>query len=48
MSLNKWEAWPVENSDDVLKINKKLMTTKIGSYEQFFAKIEFFNLGKAE
>ena len=38
----------MENSEDVLKIDKKLVTTKIGSYEQFFAKIEFFNPGKAE
>ena len=26
MSLNKWKAWPVENSEDVLKIDKKLVT----------------------
>ena len=23
MSLNKWKVWPVENSEDVLKIDKK-------------------------
>ena len=23
MSLNKWKAWPVENSEDMLKIDKK-------------------------
>ena len=39
---------PVENSEDVLKIDKKLMTTKIGSYDQFLAKIKFFEPGKAE
>ena len=45
--LNKWEAWPVENSEDVLKIDKKLVTTKIGSYDQFLKKIKFFEPNKA-
>ena len=45
MSLNKWKAWPVENSKDVLKIGKKLMTTKRGSRDQFLAKIKFFEPG---
>ena len=40
MSLNKWKAWPVENSEVVLKIDKKLVTTKRGSCHQFFAKIK--------
>ena len=40
MCLNKWKAWPMENLEDVLKINKKPMTTKSGSYDQFFAKIK--------
>ena len=48
MRLNKWKAWPVENSEDVLKIDKKLVTTKIGSCDQFFAEIKFFKPGKAE
>ena len=38
MSLNKWKAWPMENSEDVLKINKKLGTTKRGSCDQFLPK----------
>jgi len=38
----------VENSEDVLKIDKKLVTTKIGSCDQFLAKIKFFEPGKAE
>ena len=46
MSLNKWKAWPVENSEDVLKIDKKLVTTKRGSYDQFLAKINFFEPSK--
>ena len=45
MSLNKWKVWPVENSKDVLKIGKKLMTTKRGSRDQFLAKIKFFEPG---
>ena len=48
MSLNKWKALPVENSKDVLKIDKKLVTTKIGSCDQFFAKIKIFKPSKAE
>ena len=31
MSLNKWKAWPVENLENMLKIDKKHMITKIGS-----------------
>ena len=41
-------AWPVENLEDVLKIDKKLVTAKIGSCDQFFAKIKFSEPGKAE
>ena len=48
MNLNKWKAWPVENSEDMLKIDKKLVTTKIGSYDQFLAKIKFSEPDKAE
>ena len=38
----------MENSEDALKIDKKLVTTKIGSCDQVFAEIKFFELGKAE
>ena len=48
MSLNKWKTWPVENSEDVLKIDKKLVTTKRGSYDQFFTKINFSEPKRAE
>ena len=41
MSLNKWKAWPVENSEIVLKIDKKLVTMKRGSCDHFLAKIKF-------
>ena len=47
MSLNKWKAWPVENSEDVLKIDKKLVTTKRGPCDQFLAKIKFLEPNKA-
>ena len=47
MSLNKWKAWPVENLEDMLKIDKKLVTTKRGSCDQFFAKIKFSDPDKA-
>ena len=48
MSLNKWKAWPVENSEDVLKIDKKLMNMNIGSCDQFLAKIKFSEPSQAE
>ena len=38
----------MENSEDVLKIDKKLMTMKIGSYDQFLTEIKFFKPVKAE
>ena len=48
ISLNKWKAWPMENSEDMLKIDKKLVTLKRGSYDQFLAKIKFSEPGGAE
>ena len=42
MSLNKWKPWPVENSEDMLKIDKNLVTMKRGSRDQFLAKIKIF------
>ena len=48
MSLNKWKAWPVENSEDVLKFDKKIMTTKIGSCDLFLVKIKIFEPDNAE
>ena len=41
MSLNKWKAWHVENSEVMLEIDKNLVTTKRGSCDQFLAKIKF-------
>ena len=47
MSLNKWKAWPVKILEDLLKIDKKLVTTKRGSCDQFFAKIKFSEPSKS-
>ena len=38
----------MENSEDMLKIDKKLATTKIGSCDQFYAKIKNFEPSEAE
>ena len=48
MSLNRGKAWPVENSEDVLKIDKKLVTTKRESRYQFLSKIKIFKPGGAK
>ena len=48
MSLNKSKVWPVENSEDVLKIDKKLVTTIRGSCDQFFAKIKISEPNEAK
>jgi len=48
MSLNKWKAWPVENLEDVLKFDKKIVTMKIRSCDLFMVKIKIFKSGKAE
>ena len=48
MSLNKWKAWLVENSEDEIKIDKKLVTMKRGSCDQIFAKIKIFKPDEAE
>ena len=47
MSLNKWKTWPVEFSEDVLEIDKDLVTTKKESRDQFLAKIKFSEPDKA-
>ena len=43
MSLKKWKTWPVEISEDVLKIDKKLVTTKRESCDQFLTNLKFSN-----
>ena len=46
MSLNKWKTWPVEFSEDVLEIDKNLVTTKIESCDHFLTKIKISDPGK--
>ena len=48
MSLNKWKSWPMENLEDMLKSDKKLMTMKRGCCDQFLAKIKIFKPGEAK
>ena len=38
----------MENLEDMLKMNKKLVTTKRGSCDYFLAKIKIFEPGEAE
>ena len=38
----------MENSEDVLKFNKKIVTTKIVSYDLFLVKIKFLEPSEAE
>ena len=40
MSLNRWKTWPMEFSEDVLEIDKNLVTTKRGSCDHFLTKIK--------
>jgi hypothetical protein len=40
MSLNKWKTWPMEFLEDVLEIDKDLVTTKRGSCDHFLTKIK--------
>ena len=47
MSSNKWKTWPVENSENLLKIDKNLVTTKRGSCDHFLTKIKISNPDKA-
>ena len=47
MSLNKWKTWPVEISEDVLKIDKNLMTIKRGSCDHFLTKIKISDPDRA-
>ena len=43
MNLNKWKTWPMEFSEDVLEIDKDLMTMKRGSCDHFLTKIKISN-----
>ena len=46
MSSNKWKTWPVEFSENLLKIDKNLVTTKRGSCDHFLTKIKISDLDK--
>ena len=46
MSLNKWNTWPVEFSEDVLKIDKNIVTTKRGSCDHFLSNLKSSNPNK--
>ena len=43
MSSNKCKMCPVEFSENLLKIDKNLVTTKRGSCDQFLTKIKIFD-----
>ena len=45
--LKQVKAWPVENSENMLKIDKKLVTMKRGSCDQFLTNLKFFNPSRA-
>ena len=47
MSLNKWKTWPVENSENLLKIDTNLVTTKRGSCDHFLTKLKISDPNKA-
>ena len=46
MSSNKWKTWPVEFSENWIKIDKNLVTTKRGSCYHFLTNLKFSNPGK--
>ena len=46
MSANKCKTWPVEFSENLLKIDKNLVTTKRGSCDHFLSNLEFSNLDR--
>ena len=48
MSLNKWKAWPVKISEEVLKIDKNLVTMKRVSCDHFLTKIKISDPKKIE
>ena len=47
MSLNKWKTWPVENSENLLKIDTNLVTTKRGSCDHFLTNLKISDPDKA-
>ena len=47
MSSNKCKTWPMEFSENLLKIDKNLVTMKRGSCDHFLANLKFLNPNKA-
>ena len=45
MSLNKWKVWPMEISENLLKIDTNLVTTKKESCDHFLTNLKFPNHG---
>ena len=43
MSSNKCKTWPVEFSENLLKIDKNLVTMKRGSCDHFLTNLKFLN-----
>ena len=43
MSSNKWKTRPVEFSENLIKIDTNLVTTKRGSCDHFLTKIKIFD-----
>ena len=48
MSSNKCKTWPVEFSENQMKIDKNLVTTKRGSCDPFLTNLKFSNPDKAK
>ena len=47
MSSNKCKTWPVEFSENWMKIDKNLVTTKRGSCDHFLTKIKISDPDRA-
>ena len=47
ISLNNWKTWPVEFPEDVLEIDKNLVTTKRRSCDHFLTKIKISDPDRA-
>ena len=47
ISSNKCKTWPVEFSENLIKIDKNHVTTKRGSCDHILTNLKYLNLGKA-
>ena len=48
MSSNKCKTWPMEFSENLLKIDKNLVTMERGSYDQFLTNLKISDPNKDE